>query len=73
MICVIYAYLRETTMPHLKRGTQLWFRKARRDERGNSITRGVWIIIEGGRHFPTGCFKARRKILSESAYLPASA
>jgi hypothetical protein len=43
------------TMRRSKKGVHLWFRKARRDERGNTITRGVWIIIDGGRHFSTGC------------------
>ena len=40
-------------MPRLKKGARLWFRKARSDERGNTITRGVWIIIDSGRHFRT--------------------
>ena len=35
-------------MPRLKKGARLWFRKARSDQRGNTITRGVWIIIESG-------------------------
>ena len=43
-------------MPRLKKGAHLWFRKARSDERRSSIRRGVWIIIDGGRHFHTGCF-----------------
>ena len=43
-------------MRRWKKGAHLWFRKARRDQRGNTITRGVWIIIDGGRHYPTLCF-----------------
>ena len=44
-------------MPRRKKRARLWFRKARRDKRDNTVIRGVWIIIDNGRHYPTGCFE----------------
>ena len=45
----------------LRKGARLWFRKARRDKRDNTIIRGTWIIIDNGRHYPTGCFEGEDK------------
>ena len=44
-------------MPRPKKRARLWYRKARKSKRGNIIARGVWIIVDNGQHFPTGCFE----------------
>jgi len=43
-------------MPTLRKGARLWFRPARRDKTGRIIGRAVYIILDAGKHYPTGCF-----------------
>jgi len=43
-------------MPTLRKGARLWLRPARRDKTGRIIARAVYVILDGGRHHPTGCF-----------------
>jgi integrase len=43
-------------MPITRKGARLWFRPARRDRRGKIVGQAVYIILDGGKHFPTGCF-----------------
>jgi integrase len=38
------------------KGARLWIRPARR-KGGRLIANAVWIIIDGGKHIATGCFK----------------
>ena len=38
------------------RCARLWLRPARRDKTGRIIARAVYVILDGGRHHPTGCF-----------------
>jgi integrase len=42
-------------MPRKSRGPRLWWRKERRRGR-KAIARGTWLVIDGGKHYPTGCF-----------------
>jgi integrase len=43
-------------MPTLRKGARLWLRPARRDETGRIIAKAVYIILDAGKHHPTGCF-----------------
>lgn len=44
----------ERIMPARSKGTRLWLRKEKwRD--GELIRKSAWFIIDGGRHFGTGC------------------
>lgn len=43
-------------MPTLRKGARLWFRPARRDKTGRIMGRAVYIILDAGKHYPTGCF-----------------
>jgi integrase len=43
-------------MPTLRKGARLWFRPARRDKTGRIIGRAVYIVLDAGKHYPTGCF-----------------
>jgi hypothetical protein len=45
-----------TTMPTLRKSARLWLRPARRDKTGRIIAKAVYIILDGGKHHPTGCF-----------------
>jgi integrase len=54
-------------MPTLRKGARLWLRRARRDKTGRITARAVYLILDGGRHHPTGCFageaeRAERKL-----------
>jgi integrase len=42
-------------MPRQSRGPYLWWRKERREKR-KVISKGTWIIIDGGKQHATGCF-----------------
>lgn len=44
-------------MPAERKGARLWLRPARRDKRtGKVIARATWLILDAGKHHPTGCF-----------------
>jgi integrase len=54
-------------MPTLRKSARLWLRPARRDKRGRLIARATYLILDAGRHHPTGCFageaeRAERKL-----------
>jgi integrase len=54
-------------MPTLRKGARLWLRPARRDKAGRIIAKAVYIILDDGKHHPTGCFtgeaeRAERKL-----------
>jgi integrase len=54
-------------MPILRKGARLWLRPARRDKAGRIIAKAVYIILDDGKHHPTGCFtgeaeRAERKL-----------
>jgi hypothetical protein len=54
-------------MPITRKGARLWLRPARRDSRGKIVGRSVYIILDRGKHYPTGCFtgeaeRAERKL-----------
>src|SRR5262249_35723049 len=56
-----------TAMPTLRKGARLWLRPTRRDKTGRITARAVYLILDGGRHHPTGCFageaeRAERKL-----------
>jgi len=43
-------------MPTLRKSARLWLRPVRRDKTGRITGRAVYIILDGGKHHPTGCF-----------------
>jgi hypothetical protein len=54
-------------MPTQRKSARLWLRPARRDKSGRIIARATYLILDGGRHYPTGCFtgeadRAERKL-----------
>jgi integrase len=54
-------------MPTLRKNARLWLRPVRRDKSGRIIARATYLILDGGRHHPTGCFageadRAERKL-----------
>jgi len=54
-------------MPTLRKGARLWLRPVRRDKTSKIIARAVYIILDAGKHYPTGCFageadRAERKL-----------
>ena len=54
-------------MPTLRKNARLWLRPARRDKSRRIIARATYLILDGGRHHPTGCFageadRAERKL-----------
>jgi integrase len=54
-------------MPTQHKSARLWLRPARRDKAGRIIARAIYLILDGGRHYPTGCFtgeadRAERKL-----------
>ena len=42
-------------MPAIRKGARLWLRPARKRS-GQVIARATYIILDGGKHYPTGCF-----------------
>jgi hypothetical protein len=57
-------------MPRRSRGPRLWWRKERR-KGGRVVARGTWLVIDGGRHNPTGCFAGEDRKAQEflAAYI----
>jgi integrase len=54
-------------MPTLRKSARLWLRPARQDGTGRIIAKAVYIILDSGKHYPTGCFageaeRAERKL-----------
>jgi integrase len=54
-------------MPTPRKSARLWLRPARRDKARRVIAKPVYIILDGGKHYPTGCFageaeRAERKL-----------
>ena len=43
-------------MPTIRKGASLWLRPARRDKTGRIVAKAVYIILDAGKHLPTGCF-----------------
>jgi integrase len=43
-------------MPTPRKSARLWLRPARRDKARRVIAKPVYIILDGGKHYPTGCF-----------------
>jgi hypothetical protein len=59
-------------MPTQRKGARLWLRPARRGKSERIIARAVYLILDGGRHYPTGCFageadRAERKLAEHIA------
>jgi integrase len=59
-------------MPTQRKSARLWLRPARRDKAGRVIARASYLILDGGRHYPTGCFageadRAERKLAEHIA------
>jgi integrase len=54
-------------MPTIRKGARLWLRPSRRDSAGRIVARAVYLILDAGKHYPTGCFageadRAERKL-----------
>jgi integrase len=54
-------------MPAQRKGARLWLRPTRRNKSGRIIARATYLILDAGRHHPTGCFageadRAERKL-----------
>ncbi|HEY6701555.1 MAG TPA: hypothetical protein VI137_12225, partial [Pseudolabrys sp.] len=47
----------ERIMPRRKQPPRLYLRPARRNKQGKLRAKAVWIILDGGKHIATGCFK----------------
>ena len=47
-------------MPRRRKPARLWTRRARKDKHGNQ-RRGVIVVLDDGRHIPTGCFEGEDK------------
>jgi integrase len=43
-------------MPAQRKNARLWLRPARRDQKGRIIARATYLILDDGKHYPTGCF-----------------
>src|SRR5262249_23111392 len=61
----------EATMPRRNKSARLWLRPEA-TKKGKLHRRATWIIIDGGRHFSTGCLsheieKAERKLAEHVA------
>jgi hypothetical protein len=59
-------------MPTQRKGARLWLRPVRRGKSGRIIARAVYLILDRGRHYPTGCFageadRAERKLAEHIA------
>ena len=39
-----------------RKRARLWLRPARRDKDGRIIAKAVYLILDAGKHHPTGCF-----------------
>lgn len=52
-------------MPRRKQPPRLWLRPAERDARGVITRPARWIILDGGRHIPTGCVEAEAGAAAE--------
>jgi integrase len=55
-------------MPTIRKGARLWLRPSRRDRAGRIVARAVYLILDAGKHYPTGCFageadRAERKLV----------
>jgi integrase len=57
-------------MPRQSRGPRLWWRKERRRGR-KVVARGTWLVIDGGKHYSTGCFAGEDRKAQEflAAYI----
>ena len=42
-------------MPRPKKSARLWLRPERRDQTGRLVSNAAWVILDGGRHYSTGC------------------
>jgi hypothetical protein len=42
-------------MPRRSKGARLWLRPARRNKAGKVTRHAIWLILDGGKHFATGC------------------
>jgi|SRR5215813_8479352 len=51
----------EGAMPAESKGPHLWLRKARRDERGRTTHKAVWLIIDGSHQESTECGRDDRQ------------
>src|SRR5262249_3405155 len=61
----------EATMPPRRKSARLWLRPEA-TKNGRLCRRATWLIIDGGRHFSTGCLaheieKAERKLAEHVA------
>jgi integrase len=45
-------------MPRRSKGVRLWLRPARRSADGKITRRAIWIILDAGKHFATGCLES---------------
>ena len=45
-------------MPRRSKGARLWLRPARRSENGKITRRAIWVILDAGKHFATGCLES---------------
>ena len=45
-------------MPRRSKGARLWLRSARRSENGKITRRAIWVILDAGKHFATGCLES---------------
>jgi integrase len=43
-------------MPTQRKRARLWLRPARRNKQGRIIARATYLILDAGKHHPTGCF-----------------
>jgi hypothetical protein len=43
-------------MPAQRKNARLWLRPTRRDRKRRIIARATYLILDGGKHYPTGCF-----------------
>jgi integrase len=57
-------------MPRQSRGPRLWWRKERRRGR-KVVARGTWLVIDGRKQYPTGCFAGEDRKAQEflAAYI----
>lgn len=42
-------------MPRPKKSARLWLRPERRDKAGRLVSNAAWVILDGGKHYGTGC------------------
>jgi hypothetical protein len=53
-------------MPRRKQPPRLYLRAARRDKSGKIRARGVWIIIDVGKHIATGCLEGQDRAAQQA-------